>query len=167
MAAKRKRKEVDEGVPDAGPIKITKADGTVVIKKTTRKQAEKVVEAGERKKSKMAQMERGIYIETKPIPKGRPRMTRRGRVFTPITTLHAEGIIAEAWTGPKYEGLVKLDCNFTDKGIYVSVTPLDPEEQASKLRGDLDNYVKLLMDGLNGVAWLDDKQVHIINASKQ
>jgi Holliday junction resolvase RusA-like endonuclease len=64
-------------------------------------------------------------------------------------------------------GLVKLDCNFTDKGIYVSVTPLDSEEQASKLRGDLDNYVKLLMDGLNGVAWLDDKQVHIINASKQ
>jgi len=35
------------------------------------------------------------------------------------------------------------------------------------LRGDLDNYVKLLMDGLNGVAWLDDKQVTIITAVKQ
>jgi Holliday junction resolvase RusA-like endonuclease len=161
------KKKPIKGIPDAGPLKIIKPDGTVKIKNVSRKEVEKTIEKGERKKVKMAQVEHGVYIETKPIPKGRPRMTRRGRVFTPITTLHAEGIIAEAWTGPKYEGLVKLDCNFTDKGIYVSVTPLDSEEQASKLRGDLDNYVKLLMDGLNGVAWLDDKQVHIINASKQ
>jgi crossover junction endodeoxyribonuclease RusA len=37
---------------------------------------------------------------------------------------------------------------------------------ASKLRGDVDNYLKTVMDGLNGVAWEDDKQVHAVVAEK-
>ena len=155
------------GIPQASAIKITKADGTVTIKKVSRKQVINTIKKGERNKSKMANTGHSIYIDTKPIPKGRPRLGRRGRVFTPESTLVAEAVIAEAWNGPKYEGLVKLDCWFTPTGIEVSVTPLGASETASKLRGDLDNYVKLLMDGLNGVAWLDDKQVHIINAGKK
>jgi len=91
-------------------------------------------------------------------------MTRYGRVFTPKTTLEAEAIIAQAWNGPCYEGLVQVECSFTPQGTVVTVTPVEGE--ASKLRGDLDNYVKLLMDGLNGVAWLDDKQVTVIGAVK-
>lgn len=92
-------------------------------------------------------------------------MTRYGRVFTPKTTLEAEAVIAQLWDGPCYEGLVQLECAFTPTGTVVTVSPVDVQE--SKLRGDLDNYVKLLMDGLNGVAWLDDKQVTIIGAVKQ
>lgn len=105
-----------------------------------------------------------ITVPHKPVPKGRPRMTRYGRVFTPKTTLEAEAIIAQAWDGPRYEGLVQVECSFTPQGTVVTVTPVEGE--ASKLRGDLDNYVKLLMDGLNGVAWLDDKQVTVIGAVK-
>ena len=106
-----------------------------------------------------------IMVGSKPVPKGRPRMTRRGRVFTPQTTLDAEAIIAEAWVGPRYEGLVELECVFTPEGTQVIVRPIDGTP--SKLRGDIDNYVKLLMDGLNGVAWLDDKQVTVIRAEKR
>ena len=29
----------------------------------------------------------------------------------------------------------------------------------SKLRGDIDNYAKSILDGLNGVAYTDDKQI--------
>jgi len=37
---------------------------------------------------------------------------------------------------------------------------------AKTLRGDLDNYVKLTLDALNGVAWEDDRQVVRISAVK-
>lgn len=106
-----------------------------------------------------------ISVDSKPVPKGRPRMTRYGRVFTPQTTLDAEAIIATAWDGPVYEGPVEVQCVFSPSGTEVKVTPI--EATTSKLKGDLDNYVKLLMDGLNGVAWLDDKQVHSIKAEKR
>jgi crossover junction endodeoxyribonuclease RusA len=105
------------------------------------------------------------FIETKPIPKGRPRMTRRGRVYTPARTLESEDIIRTAYNGPKYETDVMLICTFSKDGIAINLHPL--ANGATKLRGDLDNYIKLLMDGLNGVAWEDDKQVTVIIGSKE
>lgn len=33
-------------------------------------------------------------------------------------------------------------------------------------RPDLDNYIKAILDGLNGVVWKDDGQVYSVNASK-
>ena len=109
-----------------------------------------------------------VFVATKPIPKGRPRMTRRGRVFTPQTTLEAEAVVCEAWTGPCYDGDVSLVCQFTKEGINLTVSEISEGTlNKSTLRGDLDNYVKLLMDGLNGVAWQDDKQVKIIIATKE
>ena len=109
-----------------------------------------------------------ITVETKPIPKGRPRMTRRGRVFTPQTPIDAETIVREAWTGPCYDGDVSLVCRFSKEGITLTVSEISEGTLTkSTLRGDLDNYVKLLMDGLNGVAWQDDKQVKLIIATKE
>ena len=105
------------------------------------------------------------FIETKPIPKGRPRMTRRGRVYTPARTLESEDVIRMAYTGPKYEGNVMLVCTFSKDGISINLQNITQND--SKLRGDLDNYIKLLMDGLNGVAWADDKQVTLIVGSKE
>lgn len=109
-----------------------------------------------------------IVVNGRPVPKGRPRLGRRGRVFTPEKTLIAEAEIREAWValdGPIFEGQVSLTVLFNDKETVVTVTEFDG--QKSKLRGDLDNYVKTLMDGLNGVAWADDKQVHHIEATKE
>jgi len=106
-----------------------------------------------------------ITVLGRPVPKGRPRLGRRGRVFTPEKTLIAEAEIRNAWDGPVFEGQVALKVLFTEKETVVTVMEFDG--QKSKLRGDLDNYVKTLMDGLNGVAWADDKQVHNVEATKE
>lgn len=108
-----------------------------------------------------------VYIPIAPRVKERPRMTRRGRVFTPERTLAAEAAIAAAWKRkfPRrkpLEGPVRMEVHFDKKGQLVTITPI---EDKTVLRGDLDNYVKLIGDALNGVAFLDDRQISEIYSS--
>lgn len=105
-------------------------------------------------------------LEKAPVPKGRPRMTRYGKTYTPERTLQAESDVREAYQGPFFEGCIKLEVTVTPTQVLVTVSHSDTEDK-SKLRGDLDNYVKLISDALNGVAFEDDKQVHEIHARKQ
>lgn len=106
-----------------------------------------------------------VFVPHKPVPKGRPRMTRRGRVFTPKRTLDAETLVAEAWgDNPKFTGNVGIVMLLGSDGTLITVFPHEAEPQ--KLRGDIDNYVKTIMDGLNGKAWDDDKQVTYLVAEK-
>ena len=107
-----------------------------------------------------------IFVPVKPVPKGRPRMTRRGRVFTPARTLEAEALVRQAWGNrPKFDGPVSLVLNFANDGTLIVVCPYYGSD--SKLRGDIDNYIKTIMDGLNGAACDDDKQVMHVVAEKQ
>lgn len=109
-----------------------------------------------------------FVVDTKPTVKGRPRLGRRGRVFTPAKTLEAEAIIADHYkrmNGPYYEVPVQLDAVFRPDRIEATITPMP--EHTSKLRGDTDNYLKLLCDALNGVAFPDDRQVMVIRGEKQ
>lgn len=106
-----------------------------------------------------------VFVPHKPVPKGRPRMTRRGRVFTPKRTLDAEAVVREAWgNNKKFAGTVGVVIILGSDGTLINVFPHEAEPQ--KLRGDIDNYVKTIMDGLNGVAWDDDKQVTYVVAEK-
>jgi Holliday junction resolvase RusA-like endonuclease len=110
-----------------------------------------------------------IRVEQRPVVKGRPRLGRRGRVFTPERTLMAEQFIAEQWLkerAPYYETPVMLEATFTPTSTEITLTPLE-ETHTSKLRGDTDNYLKLVCDALNGVAYPDDRQVMIIRGEKQ
>ncbi len=103
-------------------------------------------------------------VHVKPKVKQRPRMTRRGRVFTPKETLEFEQVIKDAWDGPTFESPVSVDIIFYKDKIKITIT--QEEEKKSPLRGDIDNYVKAVLDGLNGSAFIDDKQVVQIKARK-
>lgn len=98
------------------------------------------------------------FIEGRPTPKGRPRMTKTGHVYTPESTRRAEAAVRDAYRGPKFDGLVSVMLSISKDGVGLEIHELTPEHK-SDLRGDLDNYAKTVLDALNGVAWEDDKQV--------
>jgi len=106
--------------------------------------------------------------DVRPQVKQRPRMTRRGKAYTPIKTHLAENVIGEGWTGPKYEGPVFMRVIFDKTSTEVTVGFLsETDYPKTALRGDIDNYLKLVMDGLNGVAYDDDSQVRHIEVTKK
>lgn len=102
----------------------------------------------------------------KPVPKGRPRFSKHGGVYTPAATkLGEEDLLLQyiSQHGPEFLGPVGVDLTFTPAetiiGIYDETWP-------STLRGDLDNYVKLVLDALDKTAWKNDRQVVTIRARK-
>ena len=105
-----------------------------------------------------------ITVKVRPKVKDRPRMTRRGRVYTPKTTLAFESIIANAWDGPKFTGPVSVEIVLRKDSIRITIKELDVE--STPLRGDVDNYAKSILDGLNNVAYVDDRQVRELKVKK-
>ena len=105
-------------------------------------------------------------IPLKPKAKGRPRAGRNG-MYTDKATREYEDAIRKIYLDlglPKLEGSLQLVCTFQTDHIHVTLVTVKEE---SKLRGDVDNYVKSLLDGLNGVAYDDDKQIVNLKAFKR
>lgn len=105
-------------------------------------------------------------LEQRPIAKERPRMTRYGKAYTPERTLQRESDIRGAYDGPFFEGNISISILFDTKHTLVTIRH-DDNTEPSRLRGDLDNYVKAVLDALNGVAFEDDRQVHHIESRKK
>ncbi|MBC40907.1 MAG: hypothetical protein CML19_01555 [Pusillimonas sp.] len=108
-----------------------------------------------------------VIVERRPKVKARPRHTKGGKVFTPKSTLDEENFVAKAWqeqVGEKFTEPVEVVLFYSPDETIIHVTT--SPHGAKTLRGDLDNYVKLSLDALNGVAWEDDNQVVRLNAVK-
>ena len=113
-----------------------------------------------------------IVIPGQPKSKGRPRFAR-GRVFTQATTLQYERLVAAAAREVISEpitGNVQVDII----AVYQVPKSWAKALQASARRGDImptrpdiDNVIKIILDGMNEVAYLDDQQVHMISAEKR
>lgn len=104
-----------------------------------------------------------------PRAKERPRTVMIGgrpSTFTPKATRDAEAGLAAQWIGPPAAGPIGVDLDMSDEWVEVSVYEhLDPQSRKLK-RGDIDNYCKTILDGLNKHAWMDDRQIVQLRARK-
>ena len=87
-----------------------------------------------------------LFVAGQPVPKQRPRVSN-GHAYTPARTRAWEqeiGWMARAVGMEPMAGDVGITLRFQRKG---------------RVRADLDNLVKAVLDGLNGIAFGDDRQI--------
>lgn len=106
-----------------------------------------------------------------PRAKGRPRMTKTGHTYTPKETKDAETALRHEFIEQCGETFMPIDgpiqVHFDLSNNYVDIDIYRIEDYTSrKLRGDIDNYIKLVGDALNGFAYVDDRQIGIIQGRK-
>jgi Holliday junction resolvase RusA-like endonuclease len=112
-------------------------------------------------------------IEGQPQGKGRPRFTRSGHAFTPQATRNYEFLIASEYKdagGEMFDGYVKINI----KAYYKIPKATTKEKRGLIEKGlikpavkpDIDNVIKTILDGLNGIAYHDDNQVVYCSAEK-
>ena len=113
-----------------------------------------------------------------PVPKGRPRMTKRGHVFTPKKTVSYEQSIAVAAQAAKsklggallFDGpvFISIHCHFQMSKSWNRQKKHQMLYQPHTQLPDLDNLAKSILDGLNRTfnIWNDDKQVAALTATK-
>lgn len=94
-------------------------------------------------------------VETVPVAKERPRFTKYGGVYTPKRTADFEKFVALSWI--EQQGATKFETEALEVHLNFGVT---------NMAQDIDNLCKSVLDGLNGVAWTDDSQIHKLNAWK-
>lgn len=102
----------------------------------------------------------------RPKVKQRPRLGRRGRVFTPVQTLEFEKAVRDAYEGFCATKPCSVSISLHKDKFTVTITE-DPTLEPSPLRGDIDNYAKAILDGLNKVAYDDDKLVYKLTVTKR
>ena len=109
-----------------------------------------------------------FIINGEPTAKGRPRFTKRGHTYTPKKTKDYEDSIEkqliEQGAKPFTKEIpLRVEATFY-KGYLKSWTKAElfQVKDGSLLpvrRPDLDNYVKGILDGANGLLWHDDSQI--------
>ena len=97
-----------------------------------------------------------FYLKGIPT-KRRPRFTRTGRVYVDARTQEEEAAIAAAYRGAKLEGKVAIKIDVYPK--LAKSTPGSTTSAPMLKRPDADNIAKAILDGLQGKAYDDDKQV--------
>lgn len=102
-----------------------------------------------------------LTIMGEPVSKSRARFTKRGSktfAYTPEKTHQAEQVIA--WRFKEAAPGFQVDPN-SAFGIACKFF------NATQQRRDVDNMIKLVCDGLNGIAYKDDSQVREVCGAKQ
>ena len=115
-----------------------------------------------------------FFVPGEPVGKGRPRFGN-GRTYTPAKTAKYENLVRLSFTnaypeavpneGPislRVEAFFPVPKSFSKKKKEMALN----DDIAKTSRPDIDNIVKAVCDGLNGVAWKDDAQIYQLDAWK-
>jgi len=97
----------------------------------------------------------GFFVEGHPQPKERPRFAN-GHAYTPTATRDYEKRIAQLW-----ETLYPDTMLTGELVIHVDAFSKTAD------RADIDNYLKIALDGLQGYAFKNDSKVISIKATKR
>lgn len=96
-----------------------------------------------------------MVIEGDPVTKGRPRHGRGGKTYTPAKTRIAQDAI----------GFMALNiCHTPNETDDLSIDLMFAT--STHRRQDIDNFIKLVLDSLNGIVWKDDTQITELHAHK-
>ena len=104
-------------------------------------------------------------IPSAPVPKSRPRFnTNTGRAFTDDKTRIFENIVSLAYGARHYFDdnyiRIRMKFKFEVPKSYSKKKRIDAlEGKIRPTKADIDNYIKSVLDGLNGKAFKDDRYV--------
>ena len=107
------------------------------------------------------------------VPKGRPRFTRTGRAYTPAKTKNYEALVkhyAYQLNIEPLKGALKVEL-IVYKAVPKSYSKIKranclKNKHLPQVKPDLDNYIKSVLDALNGVLFDDDNQICELVAKK-
>lgn len=123
-------------------------------------------------------MTRAFTIAGDPVGKERPRISKHGGMYTPKKTRDYEKLVAKSYMAEyrdvePFDKDVPLDVTII---AYFEIPKSDTKIKKEKKRNgemlpvikcDIDNICKIILDGVQGVAFYDDKQVVDISAIKR
>ena len=117
-------------------------------------------------------------VPGEPIGKGRPRFSSQGgrpRTYTPPRTAEYESRIAQAFRAAGGEIAPRIPLMVAIR-VIKGIPNSAPRHIKAMMRDgyivpdtrpDLDNVIKAVLDGLNGLAWHDDSQATAIVAKQE
>ena len=112
-------------------------------------------------------------IPSAPVPKSRPRLnTNTGRAFTDDKTRIFENIVSLAYGARHYFDdsyiRIRMKFKFEVPKSYSKKKRIEAlEGKIRPTKADIDNYIKSVLDGLNGKAFKDDRYIYAILAEKE
>jgi Holliday junction resolvase RusA-like endonuclease len=106
-----------------------------------------------------------LSIQGPPVGKQRARVTRTGHAYTPAKTVNYEALVKQTFAA-KYPDFVPMA---GPARMTLSIWLMESKETQRKLRRginvyptikpDISNVLKSIEDALNGLAYVDDKQL--------
>ena len=118
-----------------------------------------------------------MRIEGLPKGKGRPRFTRTGHAYTPSETRQYETLVT-ASARAAMKGKRKIEKPSAVRVYILAVFPVptswSKKRRIAALQGvehhtkkpDVDNVIKAVCDGVNGIVFEDDSQIVEVRARK-